>query len=252
MDEDGRSARKASSELLGELLEEAALRGGSLGKLGDFLATKALEDSGFEAVRKIDDKDRVVRRNRRTYKVSYGSLMAVKGSRRYLIAVKTRHKYQKNGRLNERYKLTDIKGKKDVYRDARDAEDHFGATADWIAVQIDNGTYSVYFGTLKQLNGKTGIPMKESKLREYKCLAYRKRVTDTVDLGEAEGDEIMREIPVEILHSVKAFREDHPDPSKAAFIMMQFGATKAHEKIVSGIRSVLGKYDISALRADDK
>ncbi len=252
MNEEGRSARKASSELLGELLEEAALRGGSLGKLGDFLATKALEDNGFKAVCKIGDKDRVVRRNGRTQKISYGSLIASKGSRKYVIAVKTRRKYQKSGKLNERYKLADSRGKRDLYRDAGAAEDHFDAAAHWIAVQIDNGTYFVYFGTLRQLNGKSGIPMRDSNLGEYKCLAYRKKVVDTVDLGEAEGGEIMSNIPVEIIDSLKSFQQDHRDQSKAAFIMMQFGATKAHENIVRGIRSVLGNQGISALRADDR
>ena len=58
--------------------------------------------------------------------------------------------------------------------------------------------------------------------------------------------------PVEIQESLARFRVDHPDPTKVAFIMMRFGNTSAHTKIVSAIRGVLGKVGITALRADDK
>jgi len=59
------------------------------------------------------------------------------------------------------------------------------------------------------------------------------------------------EHPIEIDESLRRFREDHPDPTKTAFIMMKFGTTGAHKKIVQGIRTTLQPFGISALRADE-
>ena len=58
--------------------------------------------------------------------------------------------------------------------------------------------------------------------------------------------------PNEIHESLERFRADYPHPAKVAFIMMQFGRTRAHEAIVDGIRSTLESHEIVALRADDK
>src|SRR5690606_33387738 len=43
------------------------------------------------------------------------------------------------------------------------------------------------------------------------------------------------EPPKEIVDSLQRFRHDHPDPTKTAFVMMQFGETTAHSKIMSAI-----------------
>lgn len=58
--------------------------------------------------------------------------------------------------------------------------------------------------------------------------------------------------PAEIHESLERFRQEYPHPAKVAFIMMQFGRTKAHEAIVEGIRDALNPHGIVALRADDK
>ena len=58
--------------------------------------------------------------------------------------------------------------------------------------------------------------------------------------------------PPEIQYSLRDFRLDHPDQKKVAFIMMRFGKTAAHEKIVQGIKDALAPYAIQAVRADDK
>jgi hypothetical protein len=58
--------------------------------------------------------------------------------------------------------------------------------------------------------------------------------------------------PQHFLASLHRFREDHPDPSRAAFIMMQFGATTAHRDVLDGVRAALGRHGIVGLRADDK
>ncbi|MGR3179662.1 MAG: hypothetical protein ACUZ8E_16595 [Candidatus Anammoxibacter sp.] len=58
--------------------------------------------------------------------------------------------------------------------------------------------------------------------------------------------------PLEIHESLNRFVRDHPDVRRNAFIMMQFGGTKLHSKIVDSIRESLTKYGITAHRADDK
>ena len=60
------------------------------------------------------------------------------------------------------------------------------------------------------------------------------------------------EPPVEIQDSFTSFELDYPDPTKVAFIMMQFGKTKAHDKIVEAIRSVLDSHGLIGVKADDK
>ena len=60
------------------------------------------------------------------------------------------------------------------------------------------------------------------------------------------------EPPIEIKESFERFKHDYPDPTKVAFIMMQFGKTKAHNEIVKAIRKVLDSHGISGVKADDK
>jgi len=59
-------------------------------------------------------------------------------------------------------------------------------------------------------------------------------------------------VPALIADSLDRFRADYPDPTTAAFIMMQFGNTAAHTAIVKAVRGVLKKFGINGLRADDK
>lgn len=58
--------------------------------------------------------------------------------------------------------------------------------------------------------------------------------------------------PVEIQDSLNRFRANRPDSSKVAFIMMQFGQTRAHMKITEAVRSGLAEYGIEGVRADGK
>lgn len=56
----------------------------------------------------------------------------------------------------------------------------------------------------------------------------------------------------EIASGLEKFRGDHPKGKKTAFIIMQFGSTTAHVQLVDAIKLELSKYNIIALRADDK
>ena len=60
------------------------------------------------------------------------------------------------------------------------------------------------------------------------------------------------EPPVEIQDSFASFKLDYPDPTKVAFIMMQFGKTKAHDEIVKAIKSVLDDCGLIGVTANDK
>lgn len=62
----------------------------------------------------------------------------------------------------------------------------------------------------------------------------------------------MQTIPPELTHSVARFSKDHPDPTRLAFIMMQFGKTRIHQEITQCIRDTLTGYGRTGLRADDK
>jgi hypothetical protein len=68
--------------------------------------------------------------------------------------------------------------------------------------------------------------------------------------GEMERDSPA--IPPEISHSLMRFREDYPDHTRTAFLMMRFGQTRAHRDITTAIRDVLSAHGICGLRADDK
>jgi len=65
-------------------------------------------------------------------------------------------------------------------------------------------------------------------------------------------DIAMHRPPVEITESLARFRSDFPDPTRLAFVMMQFGSSPAHQGLVQGIRGALDHHGMIALRADDK
>lgn len=56
----------------------------------------------------------------------------------------------------------------------------------------------------------------------------------------------------EIASGLEKFQQDYPAGKKTAFIIMQFGSTKLHSDIVDCIKKTLKKYNITALRSDDK
>jgi len=85
---------------------------------------------------------------------------------------------------------------------------------------------------------------------QRELLKESKELLEKIVSSLYQGD-IKLHIPVEITDSFNRFRKDHPDPSKIAFIIMQFGETRAHEEIMEGVKLELKKYGIRGLRADD-
>ncbi len=116
-------------------------------------------------------------------------------------------------------------------------------------------------GDVTDLPRKYGIIVRDGRPADDDLFArYIHAVLDRIEsrLEEQEEDEIAPagstqvHCPLEIDRSLRAFKKDHPDERRTAFIVMQFGETDAHERIVSTIKETLGKYGIEALRADDK
>jgi hypothetical protein len=143
-----------------QLNQHTALRAKSLGALGELLAIKALVDNGFNKIRNLNDQKR---------NFPYADLFAEKEDEKYVISVKARNRYEKNGRLNSRYNLGS-----DCATKAKKAELQFNARAAWMAITIFDDVYSIYFGTLDSLSVKTGIPMGEPHFESYECLVKEK------------------------------------------------------------------------------
>ena len=127
--------------------QKEAGRKKSLGELGELFGIKALVDNSFKNIENINDS-----------KMNYpfADLYAEKGDEKYVISIKARNKYQKNGTLNSRYKLGS-----NAYSHASRAEEKFDAEAYWMAVQFDKKTVSIYFGSLAELNQSNGIPIRK-------------------------------------------------------------------------------------------
>jgi hypothetical protein len=125
--------------------KKEAARKKSLGELGELFALKVLVDKKFDRIRNLND-DRM--------NEAFADIECEKDGLKYVISVKARNKYQKDGRLNTRYNLG-----ADVYTKAFTAEKKYSATAYWMAIQFDQKSFSIYFGSLSELNGSRAIPV---------------------------------------------------------------------------------------------
>ena len=125
--------------------KKEAARKKSLGELGELFAIKALVDKKFDRIRNLNDNH---------MNEKFADIECEKDGLRYVISVKARNKYQKNGKLNTRYNIGSI-----VYEKALAAEKKYNASAYWMAIQFDHRSFSIYFGSLKELNGSKAIPV---------------------------------------------------------------------------------------------
>lgn len=125
--------------------QKEAARKKSLGELGELFAIKALVDKKFDRIRNLNDK---------TMNEAFADIECEKDGIRYVISVKARNKFQKDGKLNTRYNLGS-----DAYEKAKFAETKYNALACWMAIQFDHRTFSIYFGYLSDLNNSKAIPV---------------------------------------------------------------------------------------------
>ena len=125
--------------------KKEAARKKSLGELGELFALKALVDKKFDKIRNLNDN---------IMNETFSDIECEKDGFRYIISVKARNKFTKAGKLNTRYNLG-----KSVYEKTLLAEVKYNANAYWLAVQFDRKSFSIYFGSLKELNGSKAIPV---------------------------------------------------------------------------------------------
>lgn len=125
--------------------KKEASRKKSLGELGELFALKALVDKKFDKIRNLNDD---------LMNETFADISCEKDGVKYVISVKARNKFQKNGKLNTRYNLG-----KDIYEKALKAEKKYNAKACWLAIQFDYNSFSIYFGLLYELNGSKAIPV---------------------------------------------------------------------------------------------
>ena len=125
--------------------KKEAARKKSLGELGELFALKALVDQRFDKIRNLNDQK---------MNEKFADIICEKNGVRYVISVKARNKFQINGKLNTRYNLGS-----NAYEKAMYAEKKYDAKAYWLAVQFDSSSFSIYFGSLLELNGSKAIPV---------------------------------------------------------------------------------------------
>jgi len=115
--------------------KKEASRKKSLGELGELFAIKALVDNHYEKIINLNDKK---------MNFPFADLYAEKEGKK------------KNHKLNAYYNLGS-----EAYKKAATAEKEYSAEPHWIAIQFDQFTYSIYWGSLEELNGKKAIPMRQ-------------------------------------------------------------------------------------------
>ena len=87
---------------------------------------------------------------------------------------------------------------------------------------------------------------------QYERVKYTTNVRLYITPEDARRVIVASETPVEIRESLERFVEDHPDPDRAAFVMMRYGETRAHREITAAVKDGLAAHGIAGLRADDK
>jgi hypothetical protein len=135
-----------------------------LGNIGEFLAEKLLKSNGFS---------NIVNLNRIKNNFPFADFRAEKDGTGFLISVKTRNKYENNGRPNARIKL----GKK-VYahiNELNNDPEYKGLVPAWMIILMEENTFDAYFGTIPQLNGKRGISTSKKARDSYLELAYKEK-----------------------------------------------------------------------------
>ncbi len=138
--------------------KKEAARKKSLGELGELFAIKALVDYEFDRIRNLNAKH---------LNEAFADIECEKGGSKYIISVKARNKFQRDGTLNSRYNL----GTR-AYEKAAASERKFKAKAHWIAIQFDRTSFSIYFGSLEELGGMNAIPVdkcEKGELGEIWC-----------------------------------------------------------------------------------
>ncbi len=126
----------------------------SLVELGELLAIKALVDNGYEKIKNLNDG----KRNHQ-----FADIKAEKNGNAIIISVKTRNKYRRQNakdkelKLNDSYNLLYKNGEEKVEY----AKKKYNANPYWMAIQLDRLTFSIFLGSVEELEGRKSISMKK-------------------------------------------------------------------------------------------
>lgn len=110
-------------------------------------------------------------------------------------------------------------------------------------VELDIG--EVIYAFMCPVNVSSGVLDKHA---EYEAKNYLITLESTQN--EAKAFDLTKHS--EIAFGLMKFDEDHAEGTPTAFIMMQFGNTPSHKKILTIIKQSLLKHGITGVRADDK
>ena len=136
--------------------KKEASRKKSLGELGELYALQALVDNGFNNIKNLNDKKR---------NEPFADLIAEKDGIRYTISVKARNKNRGGrsiGKTNDRYNLG-----KNGYDAAKKSEKKHKAKAYWMGIEFDNQFLTIYFGSMEEIKGHSGIPINKCREGEF-------------------------------------------------------------------------------------
>lgn len=141
--------------------KKEAARKKSLGELGELFAIKSLVDAQFDKIRNLNDT---------SMNEAFADIYCEKGDERIIVSVKARNKFQSNGKLNSRYNLGT-----NAYEKAQRVSEKYNAEPYWMAIQFDEHSYSVYFGSLACLNGANAIPVDKCERGEVGTILVDKK-----------------------------------------------------------------------------
>jgi hypothetical protein len=149
------------SAVVREQTRERVQRLRALGNWGEQKAFALLQRAGFSNVEEL---------NTEFPNHPFGDICATRDSKRYLIGIKTRNKYQVSGLLNPTYNVR--KRGVDVGAIARRHQ----AILAWVAIPVvpEEQKFSAYFGTIAQIEDRGerfSIPMKPEQTGRYECLS---------------------------------------------------------------------------------
>lgn len=149
-----------------KLDKEVTIRWKKLGDLGEYLAEVLFRRAGFENIRNLNKE--------RTNKM-FADVYAEREKKAYIVSVKARNKYQKSGKLNDRYKLN-----YKCYEHSKIVENEYKAIAAWLTIAIDvgKGIFDAYYGLLADLRGNKGVLMTPKAVQKYQCLGVHGKLED--------------------------------------------------------------------------
>ncbi len=131
-----------------------------LGDLGEELAAEILKENGFKSIMNLNEKEMNFR---------FADFYAEKDGKKYLISVKTRNKYENNGKLNSRYKLG--RNLLTKIEKALSIPEFSECEPAWLVIPMEEKTCDAYFGLISELEGGNGIVMSAKACNTYTCLA---------------------------------------------------------------------------------